>query len=334
MFHLKSIRVFSLVVAACLGIVGAQAQDVFQLVTSTSQLKAGDLVVIANATAGQAMSTNQKTNNRGAVAVTISGNQLTTTADVQVLTLGGQAGAWTFFTGDGYLYAGSSSSNVLKTEEIADDNAKAKISIGSDHVVAIDFQGSNSHNSLRYNSNNNKPLFSCYASTSSIDKTLHLFRKDGTPVKKDTAVTGISAFNGLDDGTVARLYLSDDENVRVVKVSGDTAVVKDADAELRFVRVVTNPAMKVGQHVAGYITAKKESDKGLSLLTATAKTNSAWLVIADRVTEPDVTFIQDITVRRTASEAIYNLQGQYVGTDADRLSKGVYLRDGKKFIKM
>jgi hypothetical protein len=35
----------------------------------------------------------------------------------------------------------------------------------------------------------------------------------------------------------------------------------------------------------------------------------------------------------SASHRIYDLNGRYVGTDANGLRKGVYIRDGKKIVK-
>ena len=57
------------------------------LVTDVTTLKVGDEVVIAAKDADYALGTNQKTNNREAVAVTKDGSKLTLTEKVQTLTL-------------------------------------------------------------------------------------------------------------------------------------------------------------------------------------------------------------------------------------------------------
>lgn len=77
------------------------------LVTDVTTLKVGDEVVIAAKDADYALGTNQKTNNREAVAVTKDGSKLTLTEKVQTLTLqnGTKENTFAFYTGSGYLYA-------------------------------------------------------------------------------------------------------------------------------------------------------------------------------------------------------------------------------------
>ena len=81
------------------------------LVTDVSSLSAGDRVVIVAATHDFALSTNQKTNNRGAVAVTKTESTVALNDSVQILTLeaGAVEGTFAFNTGSGYLYAAGQS---------------------------------------------------------------------------------------------------------------------------------------------------------------------------------------------------------------------------------
>ena len=141
------------------------------LVTDVTTLKVGDEVVIAAKDADFALGTNQKTNNREAVAVTKDGSKLTLTEKVQTLTLqnGTKENTFAFYTGSGYLYAAGKSKaqgantnqNHLKTGKTLTDNASWKIEIaeGAASVVA---QGENGCNILRYNANSK--LFSAYVS--------------------------------------------------------------------------------------------------------------------------------------------------------------------------
>ena len=144
-------------------------EGTWTLVTDASQLKAGDKVVIVSKTANYAMSTNQKSNNRGAAAITkdTATNTVTINSSVQQFTLvdGKVAGSFGFSTGSGYIYAASSSSNYLKTETNLSNNSSWSITIssGTANIVA---QGSNSRKYLQYNPNNGSPLFACYASAS------------------------------------------------------------------------------------------------------------------------------------------------------------------------
>lgn len=142
------------------------SSDVFELVTSTDQLVAGKKYVIAATNSGTtyALSTTQSSNNRSATQVTKSDNTITATSATQELTLGGDAtNGWSFYTGDGYLYAASSKSNYLRTQTTNDANGLATISVTSAGVASITFQGSNTRNQLKFNQNGSNPIFSCYS---------------------------------------------------------------------------------------------------------------------------------------------------------------------------
>ena len=146
------------------------AQTYYQLVTSANELVAGGSYLIVNTTSKKALGKTQNTNNRAAVTVTIENNDTrinTLPSTVCELTLGGTAGAWTFFdagwgSSGGYLYAASSSGNYLRTQATNDANGKWKITIGTNGEATLKAQGNNTHNLLKYNSSST--LFSCYAS--------------------------------------------------------------------------------------------------------------------------------------------------------------------------
>ena len=160
--------------------------DRFALVEDYSTLKAGDQIVLVGeltveadeengteaSTTYYGMGIKQNNNNREAVKVTyntdksISGNTA-----LQTITLEGAIGEWLFNVGNGYLYAASSKSNYLRTEEVADDNAKASISAEE----GIVFKGENTRNQLRFNDFN--IIFSCYASTSTTGSLAKIYRK-------------------------------------------------------------------------------------------------------------------------------------------------------------
>ena len=133
-----------------------------------------------SATSGSAYAMgDQSTNNRPGVSVTVnSGHSVSDADDIETFTLEGGTGAWYFKANKltpGYLYAASSGSNYLRTEETADNNAKATISIDS-NVASITFQGDNTRNQLKYNSQNH--IFSCYASG---QQPVYIYRRTTTP---------------------------------------------------------------------------------------------------------------------------------------------------------
>ncbi len=137
------------------------------LVKNVSELAVGDQIIIAASASNYAMSTTQNTNNRGQEAITKSSdkNTLSTpSSKVQKLTLkaGTKTGTFAFYTGSGYLYAASNSSNHLRTQTTNNDNGSWTITIASTGVATIKASGSNSKNWLRHNSSSS--LFSCYSS--------------------------------------------------------------------------------------------------------------------------------------------------------------------------
>ena len=146
----------------------AKAQS-YQLVTSTEGLvDGGKYLIVSNS---KALGTTQNTNNRAAVNITFdNGNISNVPADACVLELQAQdGGTWAFYDAlkEGYLYAASSSKNHLKTQDALDNNCKATVDIALDGVATIKFQGTYTHNWLRYNDTNSPKIFSCYLETSS-----------------------------------------------------------------------------------------------------------------------------------------------------------------------
>ena len=159
------------------------SKDLYELVTDASTLADGDEIVIAyvdEENNALAMSSTQNNNNRSAVAVTLNADgTLSPSADTQIITL--EAASQTeplylFNVGNGYLYASSKSSNQLRTETEADDNAKATIEITEGDATII-FQGENTRNHMRFNPNGDSPIFACYAENSSVKNLPRIYRK-------------------------------------------------------------------------------------------------------------------------------------------------------------
>ena len=132
------------------------------LVTDASSLNVGDKIIIAAKESDVALSTTQASNNRPEVAITKNDNTITATSETQVLTLeaGNKENTLALYTGDGYLYAASSSSNWLRTETTLSDNSSWTISI-ADGTATLTAQGTNTKKTLYYNKNSK--IFSCYS---------------------------------------------------------------------------------------------------------------------------------------------------------------------------
>ena len=144
----------------------------WQLVTDTSQLAVGDMIVITAKDADYALSTTQQTNNRAATPINRTGNTISINESVQIITLenGTNTNTFALNVGNGYLYAASNSANRLKTQNINDANGSWKITISNNGTASITAQGGNSHNKLKYHIPNGSGsdtvhLFSCYVAS-------------------------------------------------------------------------------------------------------------------------------------------------------------------------
>lgn len=137
---------------------------VFRKLFSADDLTVGDTIILAYE--ANAMSTNQKSNNRAVAPIVVSDDMIESpSADVQKIVLeeGAVAGSYAFNAGNGYLYAASSSSNYLRTQAGIDANSSWKISISDDGSARIEAQGDKTHNLLQYNTS--AVIFSCYTGT-------------------------------------------------------------------------------------------------------------------------------------------------------------------------
>ena len=147
----------------------------FELVTDAANLNDGDKIILVNNEAKKAMGA-ARTSNFGAVDVEINDN-IIVTDDANVITLEAQGNNWALKANEGYLYAASNTANQLKAKAEVDSIAIAAISIDSDSAIIV-FQGSNSHNVIRYNATNNPVLFSCYAAENK-QKPVYIYKATG-----------------------------------------------------------------------------------------------------------------------------------------------------------
>ena len=154
----------------------AALEGTWILVTDASSLNVGDKIIIAAKESDVALSTTQAGNNRPEVAITKNDNTITATSETQVLTLeaGNMENTLALYTGDGYLYAASSSSNYLRTETTLSDNSSWTISI-ADGTATLTAQGTYTRNTMFYN--NSSKIFSCYAAGTTTQKALAIYKK-------------------------------------------------------------------------------------------------------------------------------------------------------------
>lgn len=165
-----------------------EGEYVWKLVENVSELHNLDEVIItASGEINYALSTEQKSTNRGATPITKEGNLLKDpSGEVQIITLveTESANVFGFNTGSGHLYAASSSANQLKTKTSLDEHGKWTITI-SEGVASIVATASTNRNVMQYNPNNSgSPLFACYSSAS--QTSLAIYKKVTSTDEPDT----------------------------------------------------------------------------------------------------------------------------------------------------
>lgn len=169
------------------------AESVWTLVTDVSELSVGDTVIIVANNANFAMSTEQKADNRGQIAIRKEGmfcsvdTSHNSSYEPQELILkkGKKDNTYAFYTGDGYLYAASSSYNYLRTEKTLSDNSSWEITITEEKTEII-AQGKNTNNEMRYNGTSS--LFSCYFMTAT-QSTVVLYKLINTSFIDNCVIT-------------------------------------------------------------------------------------------------------------------------------------------------
>ncbi|MBQ6186073.1 MAG: hypothetical protein IJK48_09420 [Bacteroidales bacterium] len=238
--------------------IGFEESKVYSLVTDLSTLTADSEVIIVAANANVAMSTAQNASNRGQASVTKSDNTITDPGDdVQVFTLkeGSVDNTIAFYTGSGYIYAASSSSNQLKTQDKLDANASFDVELADGEAV-LTAQGANARNILRYNASNG--LFSCYASG---QDAVSIYKLDGsgtdTPLiivdNTEYTITVADAENGTVEasattakkGTEITLTITPAEgyalkNVSVLNTDNEVVFSTEATGENVFIMPASN----------------------------------------------------------------------------------------------
>ena len=340
----------------------------FVKVTDVTDLENGDAIIIVNETAKKAMAA-QKTNNRDETGVTISDDAiyLPAASEAQKLVLvkktekisSVDTEVFYFYTGSGYLYAASSSSNYLKTEATPDDNgnARATITISSGDAT-ITFKGTYSHNLLRYNSASF--VFSCYTSgqdavqiykevahTTPVTVTAAGYATFVSDYDLDyTSVTGLKAYKATISGenitftkvtTVPAgegvLIKADAGNYNIPVTTGVAAWAADDNA---FVRGTGAAVASQDGSVYNYVLSKHNDEVGFYPASGkTVGSDKAYIsttIDAARLTiafDDETTGISSALMNSEKVNGVYNLNGQRV----NKAQKGLYIINGKKVIK-
>ena len=235
----------------------------YVLMTDVNQLTDGGKIIIVNNDENYTMNTTSDANNRPAVSITTTNNEIAEESlpeTAQVIELekviyesdNTEKTGWYFKVGtDAYLYAASSGSNHLKTstKKTVDNNGRAKISINNNDITSISFTGSNTRNVLQYNPNNGTPIFACYASASQKAVKIYVQETEPATVKANVTDAGWATYATkypmtFEDGDAYVIVSADDKNntttmQKVTSVPANTAVLLKGTAGEATVKTAT-----------------------------------------------------------------------------------------------
>ncbi len=200
---------------------GQAGTDAYQLVTNASALSSGDQIIIVNEEMTYALSTTQNNNNRAATDVAPeSDGSIVPSNLVQAIDLEGSPGQWYFNVGNAYLYAASTSSNHLKTQDNPDEKAMASITIeGGVATVLFNQWDEKARTLMRFNPNNGNPIFSCYAPDKTTGTALRIYKKAGGGVTKTLSINGTTPF---DNSTTVTIIPSNEDYAVYYTTDGST----------------------------------------------------------------------------------------------------------------
>ena len=186
------------------------------------------------------------------------------------------------------------------------------------------------------------------------DARIAEFKKVEESGKKDVALFGMHYYQLITAGKPCLIKpskVSDNYTITGVTIDAEKALtVTDSNKKFDFVGTYATTSMRVNSHFLGsndgklyYITAAKNIS-GLKAFLKPADNNSgAKLSIAFDSTDNDqdnnttgIEAIKDYTdqdaANSSANKGIYNINGQFVGTNPAILPQGIYVKNGKKFI--
>lgn len=277
--HLRFL--FTLLLAIVCG--GAMFGQTFKKVTSETELKAGDIIAIVNEANNVALSTNQKTYNRGETSISISNGSFKSTKDVQEITLEGKTGAWYFNVGNGYLYAASSKGNYLKTEPTKDSGGNSKASITfADGKVTIEFLGKNTNNLMAYNKTSN--LFAVYSNDG--QSPVQIYKKQVASGTKTTISFPKSSYTlNYAEGENGTYTISDNKAVLTPAEAGNVTYSVSSTVEGLAVEVEGEVMVDTKKVGTATVTASFAGND-----TYAASSASYTITVQDNRTTPTLTF--------------------------------------------
>lgn len=185
------------------------------------------------------------------------------------------------------------------------------------------------------------------------DARIAEFKKVEESGKKDVALFGMHYYQLITAGKPCLIKpskVSDNYTITGVTIDTEKALtVTDSNKKFDFVGTYAPTTMPVNSHFLGsndgklyYITADKDIS-GLKAFFKPVSTSNAKLSIAFNSTDNDfdnnttgIEAIKDYmdqdAANSSANKGIYNINGQFMGTNPAILPQGIYVKNGKKFI--
>lgn len=179
------------------------------------------------------------------------------------------------------------------------------------------------------------------------------FKKVDESGKKAVASFGMHYYQLITAGKPCLIkpsQVNDTYTIKGVTIDAEQALtIADYNKKFDFVGTYVSTTMPVNSHFLGsndgklyYITADKEIS-GLKAFFQPVSTSNAKLSIAFDSTDNDqdnnttgIEAIKDYTdqdaANSSANKGIYNINGQFMGTNPAILPQGIYVKNGKKFI--
>ena len=186
------------------------------------------------------------------------------------------------------------------------------------------------------------------------DARIAEFKKVEESGKKDVALFGMHYYQLITAGKPCLIKpskVSDNYTITGVTIDTEKALtVTDSNKKFDFVGTYAPTTMPTNSHFLGsndgklyYITANKEISGLKAFLKPVENNSGAKLSIAFDSTVNDqdnnttgIEAIKDYTeqdaANSSANKGIYNINGQFMGTNPAILPQGIYVKNGKKFI--
>lgn len=179
------------------------------------------------------------------------------------------------------------------------------------------------------------------------------FKKVDESGKKAVASFGMHYYQLITAGKPCLIkpsQVNDTYTIKGVTIDAEQALtIADSNKKFDFVGTYAPTIMPANSHFLGsndgklyYITANKEIS-GLKAFFQPVSTSNAKLSIAFDSTDNDFDnnttgieaikdYMEQNAANSSANKGIYNINGQFMGTNPAILPQGIYVKDGKKFI--